>query len=318
MNQKEINMQTNLPQPSESPISPNTKSGYLNREFRLFHLKDQIDREFDFHYHEFNKIVVFISGSVTYIIEGKSYYLKPWDILLVNNYDVHKPVIDPSVPYERIVIWVKNDFITSYNSDVCDISSCFQKANDRSFSMIRLNTELQHLIQDLLQSLEDSLNSEEFGASLLASSQFIQLMVYLNRIFLGKQYIKDKKSVKYDEKIEKLLRYINDHLTSDLSIDALSREMYLSKYHLMRKFKEETGMTLHNYILQKRLMHARQLIKNGTPVMEAAEESGFGDYTTFSRAYKKMFHHAPTKRPLAKSSYDQDLPIKKSLEKESL
>lgn len=298
--------------------SSNAKSGYLNQDFRLFHLKDQVDREFDFHYHEFSKIVVFISGNVTYIIEGKSYYLKPWDILLVNNYAVHKPIIDSTVPYERIVIWVKNDFITSHNSDVCDISSCFRKANDRSFSMIRLNAKLQHQIQDLLISLEDSLNSEEFGAALLANSQFIQLMVYLNRIFLGKQYIKDKKSVKYDEKIEKLLRYINDHLTADLSIDALSHEMYLSKYHLMRKFKDETGMTLHSYILQKRLMYARQMMDHGTPVMEAAQESGFCDYTTFSRAYKKMFHHAPTKKITQKSSYSQESPVKQSLELESL
>lgn len=279
---------------AEHELYTHYKSGYLNQDFRLFHIKDQVEREFDFHYHDFNKIVVFLSGNVTYIIEGKSYYLKPWDILLVNNYDVHKPVIDSSIPYERIIIWVKNDFITSYNNDVWDISSCFQKANDRSFSLIRLDARLQHHVQDLLTDLEDSLHSEEFGASLLASAQFVQLMVYLNRIFLGKKYIKDSSALSYDDKIEKLLHYINENLNQDLSIDTLARKFFLSKYYLMHKFKEETGFTLHKYIVQKRLLMANQLIKNGTPVIQASHFSGFADYTTFSRAYKKMFHHSPS------------------------
>lgn len=277
-----------------SDITSQGKSGYLNQDFRLFHLKDQVEREFDFHYHDFNKIVIFISGKVTYIIEGKSYHLKPWDILLVNNYDVHKPIIDASVPYERIILWVKNDFITSYNNDVCDISSCFQKANDRSFNLIRLDVKLLHHVQELLGSLEDALHSQEFGSSLLASSLFIQLLVYINRIFLGKQYIKDKTSLKYDTKIEELLQYINAHLERDLSINLLAEKFYLSKYHLMRKFKEETGYTLHNYITQKRLLKANRLIQEGSPIVAASLLCGFRDYSTFSRAYKKMFHHSPS------------------------
>lgn len=269
------------------------KSGYLNQDFRLFHIKDQIEKEFEFHYHDFNKIVVFISGKVTYIIEGKTYYLKPWDILLVNHYDVHKPIVDASVPYERIIIWVKNDFITSYNSDRCDITSCFQKANDRSFSLIRLNPRLQKIIQNHLLMLEDSLHSQEFGAQLLANTHFLQLMVYLNRIFLGKQYEKDKQALRYDEKIQELLHYINTNLCGDLSADALAARCYLSKYHLMRKFKTETGMTLHSYITQKRLLAAKERIEKGAPILLAAQECGFCDYTTFSRAYKKQFGTSP-------------------------
>ena len=54
-----------------------------------------------------------------------------------------------------------------------------------------------------------------------------------------------------------LLRYINHNLTEDLSIETLARKYYLSKYHMMRKFKEETGYTIHNYIISKRLLLAR-------------------------------------------------------------
>ena len=53
------------------------KTGYLNEEFRLFHIKDQTSREFSWHYHDFHKVVVFLSGKASYHIEGKTYHLKP-------------------------------------------------------------------------------------------------------------------------------------------------------------------------------------------------------------------------------------------------
>ena len=58
------------------------KTGYLNEQFRLFHIKDQTKKEFAYHYHDFHKVVIFISGKATYHIEGKAYNLRPWDILL--------------------------------------------------------------------------------------------------------------------------------------------------------------------------------------------------------------------------------------------
>ena len=79
------------------------KTGYLNEQFRLFHLKDQTRKEFSYHYHDFHKVVIFISGKAAYHIEGKAYQLKPWDILLVNRHAIHRPEIDPSVPYERFI-----------------------------------------------------------------------------------------------------------------------------------------------------------------------------------------------------------------------
>ena len=55
----------------------NNKIGFLRENFRLFHLIDKRNLEFNLHYHDFNKIIIFISGNVTYHIEGKSYILKP-------------------------------------------------------------------------------------------------------------------------------------------------------------------------------------------------------------------------------------------------
>lgn len=119
-------------------------------------------------------------------------------------------------------------------------------------------------------------------------------MVYLNRIFLEKQYIFDKKSYSCDSQIADLIQYINRHLQEELTIDILAKQSYLSKYYLMRKFKENTGYTLHNYITSKRLLLARSLIAEGTPVIKAARQCGFKEYSTFVRAYKRQFSKVPS------------------------
>ncbi|SFD17597.1 AraC family transcriptional regulator [Clostridium uliginosum] len=269
------------------------KSGYLNKDFQLFHLKDKKNQEFEFHYHDFNKIIIFLSGKVTYLIEGKAYYLKPWDILLVNNHDVHKPVIDSSETYERIIIWANSDFIENHNYEDCDLSTCFKLATEKSFNLVRLEAKFQNNLKSIIGSLESSLNSHDFGGKLLSNSLFIQLIVYLNRVHLGNLYINDDETLKYDKQIEEVLKYINSNLSGDLSIEALSQRFYISKYYLMHKFKKETGYTLHNYVMQKRLLMAKDLIKTGEPITKASVQCGFNDYSSFLRSFKKLFNKSP-------------------------
>ena len=152
---------------------------------------------------------------------------------------------------------------------------------------------LQEKLKETLFQLEDSARTHAFGQEILTQALFQEFMVYLNRIFLEKQYIYDKKSYSYDSQIASLLQYINHNLQADLSVEKLAARYYVSKYHLMRKFKEETGYTLHNYIVSKRLLMARSLIDQGMPVIKAAQESGFAEYSTFSRAYRKQFQQSP-------------------------
>lgn len=266
------------------------KTGYLDEEFRLFHIKDQVERDFQYHYHDFHKVIVFLSGKVVYHIEGKAYHLNPWDILLVDQYAIHKPEIDASVPYERFILWIRSDMEQEA------LTECFQKANDRSFNLVRLKPQLQEKLKELLYELDEALGGAEFGRDILSKALFQEFMVYLNRIFLEKKYILDKKSYTCDSQVESLLKYINQNLDKDLSIEALAQKFFLSKYYLMRKFKEETGYTIHNYIVSKRILYARSLIAQGMPVTKAAVKSGFGDYTAFVRAYKRELGTTPSGR----------------------
>ena len=82
------------------------KRGYLDRDFRLVHLKDSLAQKIDYHYHEFDKLVIFLGGKVTYVVEGVTYFLKPWDIVLIQHNLIHRPIIHAEEPYERAVLWL--------------------------------------------------------------------------------------------------------------------------------------------------------------------------------------------------------------------
>lgn len=269
------------------------KKGYLHEDFRLFHLRDVGVEEMEYHYHEFDKIVIFLSGTAGYIIEGRSYFLEPGDVLLVSHHLIHKPVIDPTDPYERVVIYLDPGFIRSQSVKDGDLAACFRLARRRQFALMRPDGEQRTQLSRLLQQLEAALVDKGFGGELLARTCFLQLLIHLNRAMVSDHTDRDRTASHNDPKIERALSYINEHLSEDLSVDTLARQVYTSKYHFMRRFKELTGCSVHRYITQKRLLAAAGLLRKGVSAQNACARCGFQDYSAFQRAFRAQFGMTP-------------------------
>jgi len=268
------------------------KSGYLFEKFRLFHLKDKEPKEYEYHYHDFHKLIWFISGNVEYHIEGKAYKLEPHDILLVDRGQIHKPFIGTDEPYERYVFYISVDFLLEHSEEGSDLELCFKLAETEDSNVIRLSPSDSGLLFETVRLLEQS-DKEKAYVEMYSRILFLKLLIELNRCCVKNRDIFHK-TARYDKKVVEMIHYINDHLNGDLSIEGLSACFYLSKYHMMRKFKEETGYSMHQYILEKRILAARSRILSGIPATTACLECGFKDYSTFSRAYKKLLNRLPS------------------------
>ncbi len=269
------------------------KRGYLNTDYLLFHINDKKNDEHTFHYHEFDKIVVLLSGRASYIIEGKEFFMEPRDVLFVNHHDIHMPVIDSSESYNRIVLWINRDFLTTRSTEECDLSLCFRITRERSMCLLRLNDEEKEACMGLLTELESDISDHSYGSKLSSDAALVRYLISLNRAVISHAEYDTQKTFRCDKKIAEIIEYINSNLSEDLSCDSLAKRFYLSRSYLMHRFREETGYTLHNYILQKRLLYSRSLLEAGQNVNEAALASGFGDYTTYLRAFKKLFGCLP-------------------------
>lgn len=275
--------------------STEAKRGYLEGDFAFFHLKDMQNVQFEYHYHDFSKIVVFISGNVTYLVEGKAYRLKPWDILFINGSEVHKAVIDPYVFYERIIIWVNHGFLEKH-SDNCKLMTCFDINTEKNSNLLRPDHIFQNGLEYMLAKLEEACRNDGFGSAILKNAILLQLFVELTRERLKIGVLNGNSDIIIDSSIQKLLDYINTNISGDLSIETLAARFYTSRYHLMHKFKQQTGYSVHNYIQQKRLIKADSLIRSGVTAAQASEQCGFNDYSSFARAYGKMFGSTPRNR----------------------
>lgn len=271
-----------------------TRRGYLTEDFRLFHLKEPIKAPIEFHYHSFHKIMLLLSGECSYAIEGRRYALEPGDLVLVSAFSLHKPEVTVGAPYERFVLYISPEFLREAGSANCDLEASFRWAKEDFSFVLRSPRQVQGL-SVMLAQLERSLAQEGYGRELLCRCQFLEFLISLTRS-LSDRRLEQVSTPRQSEKISAILQYLNLHLTEPISIDALAEQFYLSSSHLMHKFKAETGCTIHNYLLEKRLILTMERVSQGMSLREASESCGFGDYSTFSRAYKKRFGQSPTAR----------------------
>ena len=271
------------------------KQGYLNQNFRIFHLADEKQREFSYHYHDFNKIVIFIRGDVTYCVEGKSYELSPYDLILVNRGDVHRPIVHSRRTYERIIVYISPYFLDSYKQTDYDLGFCFMKSRLEKSNVMRIPSLKKSKLYQVCRELEASFSDTDYAGRLYQNILFLEFLIHLNRAAVHNT-LDFPATADANDKILSVLAYLNEHLTDDITIDFLSDRFYTSKYYLMHSFKAETGYTIGSYLTAKRLLHAKGLIHNGMSVTQACFECGFKNYSTFSRAYKKNFGVSPTRQ----------------------
>ena len=279
------------------------REGYLEEHHRYFHLKDTAGQELDFHFHEFNKIVILISGRVDYAVENELCPLNPGDILLVRHHTIHRANIDRTVPYERIIIYLNESYFASAVRDT-NLTVCFEAADREGRRLITPDEDRREEILNLCKNYERysgankhmsiasgyALNSES------ARSAIRELLICQLLILLGDSVMRIDSAVSRHRGglPEEILSKINENLSGELSVNSLAASVFMSRSHFMRLFHEATGTTVHAYIRQRRLLNAARLIREGTASAEAAKISGFEDYSSFYRAFVKMFGISPS------------------------
>ena len=263
--------------------------GYLKEPFRLFHLADSRRERIEYHYHTFHKIIILLAGKAGYAIEGERYDLSPGDFVLVGRGSIHRPVVADGDYYERMILYISPACLEALAVDDCDPSECFRLAQQSFQYVYRDGPDSR--VRQLFQSLHQTIVRGGYGASLLTQAQFTELLVEVNRLCRDGHGVG---AAGGDSKVVSLLQYLNLHLSEPLSIDDLSARFYISKYHMMRRFRQETGYSIHGYLSEKRLLLAQQLLSRGAAPSEVFTQVGYQDYSTFSRAYKKQFGRGPS------------------------
>ena len=269
------------------------KRGYLLENFRLFHLNTETQTKVDFHYHEFCKLLLLVSGRGGYVVDGQRYLLQPGDVELVDSRSVHRPELESENPYERIIIYISPEFLQKMSTADCDLLDIFQMDAGH---VLRLKETERKKIFAMTAALEKELSGSDYGREIVSNAYLLRLLVEIGRQRRRTDVHNPHPVIPENPRVLEWMAYIDKHLTEDLDMDTLAERFFISKYHMMRLFHRETGFTIHTYLLQRRLLAARQLIDKGLLATEACYRCGFRSYSSFTRAYNKHFGSTPTGR----------------------
>ena len=270
-----------------------TRQHMKRSTYEVFRYKDAYLKEVALHHHDFYEVYFFLSGNVQYNIESRTYLLTPGDILLISPMELHQPMFGPEHrSYERIVLWINKSFLEQFGLPGIDLSACFDTTQPGHTNLLRPEGTVRQLLTFQLEQLIQETESEEFYSEVNAFGYLAQILVLINR-----QAQKERRNVEVkavsDSVVYSVLNYINDHYSEDLTLDFLANRFFLSKYHLSREFGRLVGTSVHRYIIQKRLVMAKQMMGEGMSSSEVYQHCGFGDYSNFYRAFKAEYQISP-------------------------
>ena len=269
------------------------KRGYLLENFRLFHLRSQKKENVDYHYHEFCKLLLLVSGRGSYVVDGQRYVLQPGDGVLIGSRSVHRPELEADAVYERIIIYIAPEYLARCSTADCDLLEIF--SGERGH-VLRPKEQERTRIFALAAALERELSGQEYGREILSSSALMRLLIQIGRGLRQTDGQNPTPVMPKNPRILEIMGHIDRHLQEDLDVDSLAETFFISKYHMMRQFQKQTGYTVHGYLTWRRLLFARELIAGGMRATEACYRSGFRSYSSFTRAYGKHFGTTPTGR----------------------
>ncbi len=248
-----------------------------------------------YHCHDFSSLIYIISGSCTYNIDNVLYPVKKGDIILCNPGIYHGRILAEEEEITEFHVGVGNLCIKNMPRD-----GLIPQGACPVVSMVKHEQDFSKCYNDIMSEQEKN----EPGGDLVIKTLVMKLIV----IFLRETYYIEKAgsiglySLEYYERndlVNTIISFINENYMKNISLDKISKNMYLSPVYISRIFKEETGESPINYLIKTRLNKARDLLEEGRlSIKSVAESVGYNDAYYFSKLYKKYFGCPPSRHRL--------------------
>ncbi len=261
------------------------------REFEAYHHMSDSPQAVVYHSHPYFEIYFFLSGHNRIVVEGLDMLLSRGDVMIFPPGVMHRNIhMDAEVPYERFYLYATRDFLNAVSTMEYDIPGTLKKmTRDEHFRYHIEEEDLEKLIafadrviigSDRQSPPEKLINRYEF------STLLIQAISMMNSTEVIPQD-------DYSRGMGELIRYINLHIAEPLTLDELANIFHVSKFYLLREFKNYTGITVHQYLIIRRILVSQQLIRHGEKPKDACFRCGFTDYSSYYRAFKAQVGMSP-------------------------
>ena len=265
-----------------------------------------------FHFHEQMEILLMMSEGGNFHVRNIIYPITRGSLYILNSDDLHRSIPRPGSLYQFYSIRFYPEEVECYSADGFDVLGCFRDHEHFNHCIQLHSSQLDHLLK-LINKMEYylSVDCSAYGKEVLIKTLLVEMLVYINFLY----NVPTRPLPPDNEKISKLqpvMDYIQEHIEEELSLDILAKQMFVSKYYLSHRFKEVMGFPLSVYIIQRRLSHAKLLLRQGCSVTVAGERSGFNSSAHFIRTFVKFVGISPiqyAKQYLTLENYASPSPV---------
>lgn len=245
------------------------------------------------HQHDLVEMTLVLNDGGSFFLQDTVYPLKKGALIIMQENTLHRSISTGST-YERYVLHVPRETLVDASESKTDFSSAFNKTH-----CFYLDDENFKTLRELMEKCEE--RDEKFGDDVLRRCAFLTLLVFVARL------LPDSSAVSVagrgtSSAVRLALDYINLHLDEELPLSEIAANCFVSKYHLCRMFKEETGFTVGEYVLQRRILKASALLRKGESVQRAGDAVGFRNYNHFIRSFSRFMGISPGKYRMQKKS----------------
>ena len=257
-------------------ISPGFIEFIKTENITFKHAKEQRDilgKEF----HSFHEIFFLLSGNAEFISDSGKLDLFPNTLVTIPKETFHQFIEEDTNDYYRCVF--------SFD-DMKEFDELIKLKMGRAYTT-PMSEEMKRLLNKLISAKHKKLT--ECEQQVLVKSVFGQLLVelpYSNEA--------QEASPNFHPLAHSAINYIHAHILESIQISDIAAELHVSTSYLMHVFKQDLHISIYKYIIEKKLILAKQAIKVGMPPMQAAALYGFHEYSGFYKMYKKMFDCSPS------------------------
>ncbi|WP_415899667.1 AraC family ligand binding domain-containing protein [Neptuniibacter sp. QD48_11] len=233
------------------------------------------------HAHEEYSFGVTLSGRQDFFSSGQFHRSHPGNIIVFNPDEVHDghSGVDDKLQYR--MLYVHPDQLAPAFQAAGIKSQGFRVA-DTLLDDPQLCQHILHLVQLIENRSEDKLRQE---------CELYQMATRIAQLYGECQA--DQKARRVDSLLLRARDFINHNLQTDVSLEELSQQANLSKYHFLRMFRQQFGLTPHQYILNCRINRAREDLEKGKALDDVVFDYGFSDLSHFNRRFKPIFGMTP-------------------------
>ncbi|MBP5728256.1 MAG: helix-turn-helix transcriptional regulator [Clostridia bacterium] len=244
---------------------------------------------YETHDHSAVEVLLTLEGMVTYTIEDKIYQVRKGEILIVPPDTLHSLTMGEGS--SRYLFLFESDAIMTMR-DIKAMAMYFHKPFH-----LRDGSDAHVRIRELLLRAREAYEKREMMWNTMCYSCILRIYATLGQRYLSgiKPRTGDNMRNMDSEVINAVMTYINNHYREELSLEDVAKFAGFSRYYFSRSFKRQTGYSFKDYLCQKRLQVAMDLlIRTNRSMRDVAIESGFGSVATFNRVFREKKGCTPT------------------------